>query len=67
MRRLEDVFEDAPNVDPGALVGIKTQGAKTKIQRANIVEAKDVIGMAVRNQNGVKPLQTVAQCLLAKV
>src|ERR1044072_3740191 len=67
MRRLEDVFEDAANINPGALVGIETQRAITEIQRANIIEAKNVVSMAVSDQYCVQPLQAVAQGLLAKV
>ena len=67
MRRLEDVFEDAADIDPGAFVGIETKRAITKIQRANIVETKNVVGVAMRNQDRVEPLQAIAQGLLAKV
>jgi len=47
MRRLEDVLKDAANVFPRAFVGIDTERAVTKVERAQIVEAEDVVGVAV--------------------
>src|SRR2546430_15879371 len=67
MRGLKDVTEDAPNVDPGAFICVETQRAMTKVERPNVVEPKDVIGMTVRDQHCVEMLQSVTQSLLAKV
>src|SRR5216683_3323069 len=67
MRGLEDVFEDASDIDPGSLICIKSERAVAKIQRANIVKTKNVISMTVSDQDGVEPFQTIAQCLLAKI
>src|SRR5437660_6643190 len=67
MRRLKDVTEDAPNVDPGAFICVETQRAMTKVERPNVVEPKDVIGMTVRDHDGVEMLQSITQSLLAKV
>src|SRR6185503_20023616 len=67
MRRLEDIFEDAIDVDPGAFIGVKAERAVAKIQRTNIVEPEDVVRMAVRNQDRIQTLQAVAQGLLPEV
>ena len=67
MRRLEDVCEDAPDVDPCPFIGVNAQGAKPKIERANIVETENMVGVAMRDQDGVKTLQSISQGLLAKV
>src|SRR2546428_1120582 len=67
MRGLKDITEDAANVDPGAFIRVETQRAMTKVERTNVVEAKDVVGMTVRDQHGVEMLQTITQSLLAKV
>jgi hypothetical protein len=67
VRRLEDVFEDAFDIDPGALVCINAKRSETKVQRANVVKTKNVIGMTVSNENCVEPFQAEAQRLLTKV
>src|SRR5437870_1742915 len=67
MSGLKGVTEDAANVDPGAFVRVETQRAMTKVERTDVVEAKDVIGMTVRYQHGVEMLQPITQRLLAKV
>ena len=67
MRRLKDVFENAADVDPRAFVGVEPQRAMTKIQRSDIVEAEDVIGVTVSHQHSVEMLQPLSQGLLAKV
>src|SRR2546428_11595201 len=61
MRGLKDVTEDAANVDPGAFICVETQRAMTKVERTNVVEAKDVIGMTVRDQDGIEMLQSITQ------
>jgi len=67
MRRLKDVFEDPPNVDPGTFVRVESQSAMAKVQRPNVVETKDVIGVAMRDQHSVEMFQPLAQSLLAKI
>jgi len=67
MRRLEDILKDAANVFPRALVRVQPESAMPKIQRANVVETKDMIGVTVCNENCVKVSQANLQSLLAKV
>ena len=38
-----------------------------KIQRSNIVETEDMIGMTMSDEDGIEMLQTESQSLLAKV
>src|SRR5947209_5627126 len=66
-RRLEDVFEDAADVHPRALVGIDAQSAMAEVQGSYVVEAEDVVGVAVRDEDGVEVSKTYAQSLLAEV
>ena len=54
VRRLEDVFEDAFDIDPRAFVRINAECAETKVQRADVVETKNVIGVTVRDQDRVE-------------
>jgi hypothetical protein len=67
MRGLEDVCEDAADVDPGSLIGIETQCAMAKIQRPNVVEAEDVISMTMSHQHRIEVFQSVTQGLLAEI
>jgi hypothetical protein len=67
MRGLKDVFENAADVDPRSFIGIETQGAMPKIQRPNVIKAKDVIGVTVRYQHRVKVLESDSQSLLTKI
>src|SRR6266545_259739 len=67
MRRRKDVIEDAAYIDPGALVSVKAERAVAKVKRANVIESKDVVGVAMRHQDRVKTLQSIKQSLLAKV
>ena len=67
VRRLKNVFEDAPDVDPCSLVGVESQRAMAKVQRPNVVETKDMICMAVCHQYCVEMLQMLPQRLLAKI
>ena len=46
---------------------VETKRAVAKIQRANIVETENVIGMAMRDHDRIEPLQSIAQRLLAKI
>src|SRR5438132_759428 len=67
MRRLKNVFEDATNIDPRALVRVQAEWAVAKVERANIVQSENVIGVAVCDQDRVEMLQAMTQSLLAKV
>jgi hypothetical protein len=67
VRRLENVLKNAANVFPGALVGIETQGAMAKIQRPDVIESEDMIGMTMRNQHRIEVFQTDPQSLLPKI
>src|SRR5258706_6995160 len=67
MRGLKDVFENAPDVDPGPFVGVKTQRAMTKIERSNVIEAEDVVCVTMSHQHRVEMFHTMTQSLLAKI
>src|SRR5688500_16256307 len=67
VRRFEDVFEDALNIHPRTFVSKNTQSSETKVQRPDVIQTKDVIGMAMRDQNRIEMLQTKAQRLLTKI
>jgi hypothetical protein len=67
VRRLKDVFENAANVYPSPFVSVKAQRAVTKIQRPNIVEAENVVGVTMRYQDRIEMLQSLTQGLLTKV
>src|SRR5262245_13182664 len=67
MLTLEDVREDAPQPPPRALTRVYRDGATPEIDRANVVEAEDVVCVAMRNQQRVEPVDLFAQRLLAKI
>src|SRR5215213_11834655 len=67
MRRLEDVLENAFDVHPGTFIRTDTERAKTKVERADVVETENVIGVTVSDQNRVEMFKSKAQCLLSKV
>ena len=67
MRRFKNIFEDATNIRPGAFIGIKAKRSIAEVQRANIVETKNVICVAMCDQNGIKAFQVVTQGLLPKI
>src|ERR1043166_9820359 len=67
VRRLEDVLEDAFDIYPRAFIRVDIQRAKTKVQRSDVVETKNVIGVTVCDEHSVHVLQTKAQRLLSKV
>ncbi len=56
VRWLKDIFEDATNIDPGAFIGIEAKRAMPEVERPNVVESENMVGMAVRHQYGVKVL-----------
>src|SRR5436190_20980992 len=65
--RLENILKDSANILPGALVRIKPQRAIPKIQGANVIKTKDVIGMTMSDEDGVEVPQTNFQSLLSKI
>jgi hypothetical protein len=67
MRWFKDVLEDAFDIDPGTLVRVNTERAKTKVQRPDVVQTKNVIGVTMSDQNSIELFQPKAQSLLAKV
>jgi hypothetical protein len=67
MRGLENVLKDAPNVFPRALVRIETQRSMAEVQRTNVIETKNVIRMAVRDENRVEMPETDSQSLLPEI
>jgi hypothetical protein len=67
VRRLKDVFEDAPNIGPGPFVGIDAQCAVPKVQGPNVIETENVIGVTMGYQDRVESFQPVSQSLLPKV
>jgi hypothetical protein len=67
MHGFENVLEDAAKVDPSGLVCEYRHCAVFEIERTNIVEAENVIDVAVRDQNGIKPLDICPQGLLTKI
>src|SRR6185503_18365629 len=67
MRRLEDVLENSFDIHPRAFIRTDGEGAEAKVQRADIVETKNVICVTVSNQDRIKLLQSKAEGLLSKV
>src|SRR5205085_7462505 len=63
----EDVFEDASDVHPRAFVGVDAESAVPEVQGAYVVEAEDVVGVAVRYENGVEALDVLTEGLLSKI
>src|SRR5262245_51875210 len=57
---LEDIREDAPQTPPRALASINRNGAAPEIDRANVVEAEDVVGVAMGDQQRVEPVDLFA-------
>src|SRR5262249_47512493 len=68
---VEDVAEDAAQHALGSLAGIQRNlaaaGDARKAERPDVVEAEDVVGMAVRVEYRVNPANALADCLLAKI
>jgi hypothetical protein len=67
VRRIKNVLEDSPQIDPRRFVCINAHRPVAKIQRPNIIEAKNVIDVAVRNQNRVEVTNAGSQRLLTKI
>ena len=67
-RRLEQIIEAQPDGFPGRLVQIEVDLAMHRHgQRAQIVEAMDMIGVGVGQQQGVEPVHAGGDQLLAQV
>src|SRR5437868_10777467 len=65
---VEYVGKRAANYSEGFLVAVHGQrGLLTNVERANVVESENVIGVAVGQQNGVETLKSHAKGLLAKI
>jgi hypothetical protein len=56
MRRLENILEDTSNVWPRLFIRVKSESSITEVERSNIIKTKNVVGMTVCNQNGIKSL-----------
>jgi hypothetical protein len=64
---LEDILKDPPKVFPGHFVCIDAHSAESKVQRPYIVEAEDMVNVAMGDQNRVEMTNICSECLLAKV
>jgi hypothetical protein len=67
MCRLENVLENTAKVDPGDLVCEDRHCSIAKIEGPDVVEAEDVIDVAMRYQYGIELSNICSQRLLAKV
>src|SRR5215471_16880184 len=67
MGGLKNILKDAADVFPGALVGIEAEGAITKVQRANVIQAENVISVTMRHQHRIEVPQPNLQGLLSKI
>src|ERR1700675_2714451 len=65
---VKDVREGTPDNLKRFFVAVNREGGSLpNIERADVVKAQYMVGMAVREQNGVKPVEARAERLLAKV
>src|SRR5215831_11071766 len=64
---LKDILKDAADVFPRAFVGIQAQGAITKVQRANVIQAENMIRVTMRHQHRIEVPQSNLQGLLSKI
>src|SRR5947207_13656245 len=65
---VENVGEHAADDAKRFFVAIDREGcALTNIERTNVIEAENVIGMTVSQQNGVKAVQSDAERLLTEI
>ena len=67
MCRVKDVLKDTPQIDPGDLVCIDAHRPVPKIERANVVEPKHMIDVAMRYQYSVEVADLCTESLLAKI
>src|SRR4029453_12605657 len=54
MRWLKDVTKNPVDVGPRTLICIHTKRTKSKVERSNIIEAKDVIGLIMGKKNSME-------------
>ena len=65
---IEDVGKHAPDDAKCFFIAVDGQRrALANIERANVVEAENVVGMTVRQQNGVEAVESNTERLLAEV
>lgn len=67
MRWLKYVLKYPPQVGPGYIICVNTHRTIAKIQRPNIVKAKNVIDMAMRKQYGIKVANVSPKGLLTEI
>lgn len=65
--RLKDVLKDPAKVGPGNLIGEDRHRPVAKIQRPNVIEAEDVIDVAMRDEHRVELADFGPQCLLTEI
>src|ERR1041385_5264213 len=53
VRGLENILKDSPDVLPGAFVGVDAQRSMSKIQRANVIESENMIGVTMGNEDRI--------------
>src|SRR5262245_51226961 len=64
---IENVREDAPQPAAYGRTRVNWNRAATEIDRTDVIEAEDVVGMAVRDQQRVEPVNLLTQRLLAEI
>ena len=67
MFRLENIGEDLAKIFPCRLATVYRYRSLPEIEGADVIEAKDVVGMTMSDQHSVQPVQMFAQSLLAKI
>lgn len=67
MRRFEDVLKDTPEVDPRDIVRKYRHRAVAKIERPNVIEAENMIDVAMRYQHRIHLSDICPQRLLPKI
>ena len=68
VRRIEDVGERAAQIAGGALIGVgRDRAALHRVEAAHFVHAHDVIGVAVREQDGIDAGHALGQRLHAEI
>ena len=64
---LEYVLEDSAEIHPRNFIGVDAHRPVTEVQRPDVVQAEDVIDMAMRYQNGVEALDLRPESLLPEI
>src|SRR5215471_14742142 len=67
MGGLENILKDAADIFPRAFVGIEAEGAITKVQRTNVIQAENMISVTMRHQHRIEVPQANLQRLLSKI